>query len=127
MTEFNPITFNTSSIGNSGIPSSTTQNAEEKTNEEVTPQVEDKNLSATENLNYLEYQGILAMGGVQKSNNNPAVEARIGAMMAEFEEGAIAGLARLEEEMGAVPAFQNLSEADKLALGAELFTSQAEW
>ena len=57
--------------------------------------------------------------------NSPEAIARISAMMGDFEAGVVAGLAKFEEEMGAAPAFKGLSEADKLALGAELYSSEA--
>ena len=55
--------------------------------------------------------------------NSPEAIARIGAMMNDFEDGVVAGLAKFEEEIGAM--FQGLPEQDQMALAAELFASEA--
>ena len=53
---------------------------------------------------------------------NPESAARIAAMMGDFEAGVVAGLAKFEEEIGAM--FQGLSEQDQMALAAEYFASE---
>ena len=57
--------------------------------------------------------------------NSPEAIARIEAMMGDFEDGVVAGLAKFEEEMGQAPAYKGLSDADKMALGAQWYASEA--
>ena len=123
MTEISPINVNTQSITNNEQQKAKAQSEETKQEQEVQKQPEQKSVSADEVLNFLANTAIVTN---IKRTNTAGTEARIASLMEEFEAGVVAGLAKFEEEMGAVPAFQKLSEADKMALAAELFISEAE-
>lgn len=129
MADINSIGFGQISITNNGTQPAQTSGKEV---ENQTPAVAPATTSVDANtvLDYLNNSAILAKVNVKSSPNamvtkynSPEAVARIGAMMGDFEAGVIAGLAKFEEEMGAVPAYQNLSEADKMALSAELLAS----
>ena len=130
MTDIKPVNLNTQNIISKDFENSKPQKEAVEQEKEVKPQVQQKAVSADAVLNFMANSAVvsnvkLSPAALVNKYNSPEAIARIGAMMAEFEEGVVAGLEKFEEEMGAVPAFKNLSEADKMALGAEFFTSNA--
>lgn len=129
MADINSIGFGQISITNPGTQPTQTSGTEAE-NQTPAAAPSTSNVDANTVLDYLNNSAILAMVNVKSSPtamvnkyNSPEAIARIGEMMGDFEAGVIAGLAKFEEEMGAVPAYQNLSDADKMALSAELLAS----
>ena len=130
MTDIKPVNLNTQNIISKEFENSKPQKEAVEQEKEVKPQVQQKAVSADAVLDFMANSAVvsnvkLSPAALVNKYNSPEAIARIGAMMADFEEGVVAGLEKFEEEMGAVPAFKNLSEADKMALGAEFFTSNA--
>jgi len=130
MTDINPINLGQIRVSDKDL--GTKKSGEEKKDEatEVAPKVDNKNVSDKEVFNYMANTAAINKANIKLSPaalvnkyNSPEAIERISNLMGEFEEGVIAGLARFEEEMGAAPAYQNLSEADKLALSAGLLAS----
>lgn len=109
----------------------TPQTSTETKNVPANPTVETKDVAANDVLNYMANQGVLAQANIVLSPNamvnkynSPEAQARIAEMMKSFEDGVIAGLGKFAEEIGAAPAYENLSDADKFALAAGLFASE---
>jgi len=130
MTDIKPVNLNTQNIISKEFENSKPQKEEVKRGEEAKPQVQQKAVSADAVLDFMANSAVvsnvkLSPAALVNKYNSPEAVARIGAMMEEFEAGVVAGLEKFEEEMGATSAYKNLSEADKLALGAEFFTSNA--
>lgn len=107
------------------LPSSN-MTQKETNNEVVANNIEAKNLSETEVFAYMNSNANIAKANVKMSvnalinkYNSPEAIKRIEEMMGAFESGVVAGLSKFEQELGAVPAYQNLSDGDKLALAAE--------
>ena len=130
MTDINSINLGTIRVSDKDL--SIRQPNEEKKDEttEVAPNIDSKNVSDKEIFNYMANTAAVNKSSIRQSPlalvnkyNSPEAIERINALMGEFEEGVVAGLARFEEEMGAAPVYQNLSEADKLALSAGLLAS----
>ena len=134
MPEINPINVRTQNITNANAQETKAEKEEKKEEKNLTPQVERTPVDEKEVFNYMANNGVANMASVKMSPaalvskyNSPEAVARISAMMGEFEAGVVAGLAKFEEELGAAPAYQNLSEQDKMSLGAQYYTSNAEW
>ena len=115
----------------SGYVNATPQTSTETKNVPANPTVETKDVAANDVLNYMANQGVLAQANIVLSPNamvnkynSPEAQARIAEMMKSFEDGVIAGLGKFAEEIGAAPAYENLSDADKFALAAGLFASE---
>ena len=120
---------------NTGYVSSTNNNnvntKQQDTKEAATlnTKVETKDVSAKDTLGYMANAAAYNMTNVELSPqalvnkyNSPEAIERISAMMGDFEAGVVAGLAKFEEEIGAM--FQGLSEQDQMALAAEYFASE---
>ncbi len=130
MTDINPIRLGEIKVSNKDLGTKTTKEEKKDETTEVAPKVENKNVSEKDVFSYMANSAVVNKANIKPSlsalvnkYNSPEAIERINALMGEFEEGVIAGLARFEEEMGAAPAYRNLSEADKLALSAGLLAS----
>lgn len=95
-------------------------------NEVAANNVETKNLSDADVFAFMNGSANIGKASVKMSvnalinkYNSPAAIKRIEEMMGAFESGVVDGLAKFEQELGAVPAYQKLSDGDKLALAAE--------
>ena len=129
MTSINPNLINTGYVSTTNNNNVNTQPT--NTTETVTTgvPVETKDVSEKDTFAYMSGAAAYNKANVTFSTqalvnkyNSPEAIARISAMMGDFEEGVVAGLAKFEEEIGAM--FQGLSEGDKMALAAEYFASQ---
>ena len=134
MPEINPINVRTQNITNANAQEAKAEKEEKKEEKNLAPQVERTPVDEKEVFNYMANNGVANMANVKMSPaalvskyNSPEAVARISALMGEFEAGVVAGLAKFEEELGAAPAYKNLSESDKMALGAQYYTSNTEW
>ena len=128
------INFNTGTVSTTTTSvNSQPANTQENKNTEVAPaQVETTNVSEKDTFAYMAGTAAYNMANVKLSPqamvnkyNSPEAIARIEAMMGDFVEGAVSGLAKFEEEFGDASFWAGLSEADRLALGAELYASEA--
>ena len=129
MTSINPNLINTGYVSTTHNNNVNTQQS--NTNENVTTDnlVETKDVSEKDTFAYMSGAATYNMANVTFSTqalvnkyNSPEAIARISAMMGDFEAGVVAGLAKFEEEIGAM--FQGLSAEDQMALAAEYFASQ---
>ncbi len=130
MTDINSINLGKIRITNKDLGLKKAKEEEKEETPTASAQTESKNVSSEEVFGYLANTALVNKANIKKSPtaivnkyNSPEAIARITAMMGEFEAGVVAGLAKFEEEMGAAPAYKNLSEADKLALSAGLLAS----
>lgn len=117
---------------NAQINTKAANTEENKVEENVAAKPETKNVSEKDTFAYMSANALYNQASVKLSPqalvnkyNSPEAIARIEAMMGDFEDGVVAGLAKFEEEMGQAPAYKGLSDADKMALGAQWYASEA--
>jgi len=128
----NPINLNLSGITpNQDIEKKKKEKTESKQEQEVTTQATNKDIDEKEIFNFMNNTGNIAKVNVKQSvqalinrYNSPEAIKRIEAMMEEFEDGVVQGLAKFEAELGGTAQYRSLSETNKLNLAAKLYSEE---
>ena len=130
MPEINPIQVNITEISQKNSEIKEKENSKAQTNTNVDVKPETKQLSEKEIFAFMDNYANLAKTNINMTSSNsidkivakynsPEAIARIGEMMNSFEGKVVEGLQIFNNEFGAIPEYQNLSDSDKLALAAK--------